>query len=186
MNHIFPGLESGSYFLENIMRYQLFVLCGLLTAFSTATVASPDVIFSDSAAYDGIILKHELNGDKIKFLLSGNVSGITVPDEFYSVEALVDFLESGYVFTNKDKDMNIEFLRMLKMSIESKFTLKEFMAELNLFLNEFKLWSSSKESAQDSAGGCGATNASSSPLLIACLLYLFLRQRHSMHESRRG
>lgn len=158
------------------MRHLFFIL-GLITVFSTALVANPDVIFSDSAAYDGVILKHELNGSKVKFLLSGPVSGITVPDELYSVEALVDFLETEYVFSNKNKDMNIEFARMLHMSIESKFTLKEFMTELNLFLGEFKLWSDTKDSAKDSsAGGCSSTNQSSL-WLLTCLLYLFLNQR---------
>src|SRR5580698_11176962 len=79
--------------------------------------ANPDVIFSDSSDYDGAYLKHELDHNKLKFQLSQTVLDIHLPDEFFNVSKMVDFLEHKYIF--KNDELKLEFLRMLRMSIVS-------------------------------------------------------------------
>lgn len=157
--------------LRGYMNYRLnpFILFVFVVS-STILWANPDVIFSDSADYNGTYLRHELKGSKIKFLLSGSVSGMTLPDEFFSADALIDFLEHKYVFTNEN--LKREFLLMFRMSIESKFTLQEFMSELLKFLTDFK------RGMHDSDSGCSTTSTTSTTgfLSLFCMFLYFVRK----------
>lgn len=131
--------------------------------------ANPDVSFRDSKVY----LKHELQGLDVKFLLSEPVQGINLPDEFFSSEKLVDFIEQKYAFTNEK--MKVEFLRMLRMSFESEFKFQEFMDELKIFIDSFK------QQQKANADGCSTTQTSSSvTLMIAACMLAWWRRRSTV------
>ena len=153
-------------------RFNIIFFC-LVMVQAVSLCARPDVIFTDSDKYNGSYLKHSLMGNKIKFLLSQDVPQFSLPDEYFSVNKLITFLDEKYVFTNED--LKIEFLRMMRMSIESQFTLQEFITELTKFLSEFKIWLDKGKGEE----GCSTTSTSYSSLLLLSvgLLFRIIRAR---------
>ncbi len=149
----------------------LFV--ALIMTFSGVIFANPDVAFKDSA----VVLKHELKGKTVKFLLSEYVPGYELPDEYFDVKLLVRYVDEKHVFPSDH--LKLDFLRMLRSSIETPFTFAEFMTELKKVLAGFQQWNPN----EDGGGGCSSTNIPSAMLLFVASLSLCMWRRCHLKNS---
>jgi hypothetical protein len=157
--------------MKRLSNSIFFLVNGL---FSLTLVADPDVYFKDSGNYEEAYLIHELDGNKIKFLLSTAVEGFNLPDQFFDLDDVHEYL-NDYSFP--DLNMKDEFERMLKQSFTSRFSLEKFITELNKFLTSLK-----NQTSRKPAGCCSSFENNSLTIIIP---FLLLRLYISNQRRRR-
>lgn len=108
----------------------------IVLAFNASYLAaSPDVFFIDSDNYGGAYLAHQFHGNNLRFLLTGNILNINLPNRLYDYDALKSYVKDRHVFPSEA--LRKEFIRMLDMSFYSNFSAKDFLQELLNVLNSF-------------------------------------------------
>jgi hypothetical protein len=117
---------------------KIFIKTAILALFFTSTLsARPDVFFTDSdRLYNGAYLRHELDGPRIKFILTGPIANITMPDEFFNLADLERFLVD---YRLRNQALKEEFSFMLGHSYFSQFKAVPFLSAWKKFLRVYKL-----------------------------------------------
>ena len=110
-------------------KYSL--LWAMVCCVCSSAFAKPDVFFTDQEAY----LSHELGPNSIKFILTGPILDFNLTDKFFDAEKLRNYIENVHNF--EDKALKNEFIDMLNMSFESKFTAQAFLSELRKVLDGY-------------------------------------------------
>jgi hypothetical protein len=138
--------------------------------------SKPDVFFADSDNYDGAYLNHEIKDGKIKFLLTKPILSFKLPDDYFDLDKLKDYISTTYKF--EDPAMKVDFEKMLGHSFESAHKAKEFLTELLSVLAGFK---QEQQQLDKNQGGCASMpgNIPSNNYLFVflILIYIFARFR---------
>lgn len=134
--------------------------------------ADPDVFFSDSDNYNGAYLAHEFNGNKIKFLLTKPILYFQLPDEFFELEDLKNYINNTHNFPSSS--MKNEFNKMLEQSFKSEFKAEKFLEELMSVFAGFRQGAALPDT---SSGGCAsvAGDGQSAIYLVFLILYALRR-----------
>ena len=153
--------------------------------------AEPDVFFSDSDKYEDAYLSHKLEGDKIKFLLTKPILKFELPDEYFDLNDLKNYINTKYQFENNI--IKVEFEKMLNQSFNSQLKAKVFLDELLRVLAGFKhetsgpvLASAPELAPEKSSGGCSSVlgNQQSNNYFLIFLLIIYGLCRFRVLDDR--
>lgn len=110
----------------------VFLLLPYQMAFS-----NPDISFIDSRSkYNDSYLRHELEGNRIRFVIEGNIDNIQMPTTLFPIEDLKNFIRN---YRPLFPALREEFIDMLQQSMYSRYRAKTFLLALLRVLRHYNL-----------------------------------------------
>lgn len=119
------------------MKFISNFIIGILLSlsFGHSAFANPDINFIDSERrYNGAYLRHEIHGNRIRFVIEGNIADIQMPARLFITDNLRRFIRN---YQNLTPALRQEFIEMLEQSMYSRHRAQPFLRRLIRVLDDY-------------------------------------------------
>ncbi len=115
----------------------IYLAFGIITSsfISPIVFGNPDIGFTDSEThYNGSYLRHELYGNRIRFVIEGNIDNIRMPEGLFLIDNLRAFIRT---YRPVSRGLRQEFIDMLHQSMYSRYKARTFLLAFKRLMHDY-------------------------------------------------